>query len=159
MMIAMPNWTPVVQNPMQNMIVDAIRTILPTLHTQMNQARLSMLQVRQAAITATKQSIEASLETDKQLFELAQAMIPIAHKQAIRTRLSLLEVQEASILAMNQAMEQSMKTDQQLYDACLELLNKNSQPEEAAAEDTETEVEVEVVPDEEIFGESAAAEN
>ena len=54
-------------------------------------------------------------------------------------------------------MEQSMKTDQQLYEACLELLNNEVQ-EEVTVEDTEAEVEVEVVPDEE-FVEEETAEN
>ena len=68
-------------------------------------------------------------------------------------RLSLIEIHEAMISTLNQAMEQSLKTDQQLYEACLELLNDDAQQEQGVtAEDmaTEAEVEVEVVPDEEI---------
>ena len=160
-MIDMQNYTPVMQSPFFNMAVDAVRTALPTIHTQINQARLNTLQVRQAAIKAMDQSIKASLDADKQFFELVQAMVPIAHKQAIRTRLSLLEIHEAWLAALNQSMEQSLKTDQQLYDACLELLNKDIQ-QEAAAEgaeaevthaDMETEVEIEVVPDDETVAE------
>ena len=147
-MIAMQYYTPMVQNPFMDMVVEAVRTVLPTMHTQMNQARLNSLQVRQAAIKAMNQSVKASLDADRQFFELAQAVLPIAHKHSVQMHTNLLEIHEASITAMNQAMEQSMKTDQQLYEACLKLLNNKQQ--EAVAEDMEAEVEVEVVPDEEM---------
>lgn len=160
-MIILPPLMPDKKNPLPNPIpdavVDAVRTILPTLHTQLNQARLNSLQVRQAAIKAMNQSIRAGLDADKQFFELAQSALPIFYKQTSRTRLGLLEIHEAWITSLNQAMEQSMKTDQQLYEACLELLNNEVQ-EEVAVEDTEAEVEVEVVPDEE-FVEEETAEN
>lgn len=152
-MITTPNFTPVMPNQIPDMVVDAVRTILPTLHTQVNQARLNTLQFRQAAIRAADQSIKSGLEADKQFFELVQAMLPIAYKQASRMRLSLLEIHKASISSMSQAIEQSLKTDQQLYEACLELLNNDDQQEKVATEDEETEVEVEVVPDEEIVEE------
>ncbi len=150
------NFTPIVQGPFTNMIMEAVRTALPTLHTQLNQARLNSLQIRQAAIKAMDQSIRSGLEADKQFFELVQAMFPIVYKQSSRMRLGMLEIHEATITAMNQAMEQSLKTDQQLYDACVELLNKDIQ-QEAAAEEVETEVEaeveIEVVPDEDFLEE------
>lgn len=161
-MITIENFMPVMQNPVPDMVVEAVRTILPTLHTQLNQARLSTLQFRQAAIRATNKSIKASLDADKQFFELVQAVPPIAYQQTTRMRLSLIEIHEALIKNMNQAMEQTLKTDQQLYDACLELLNNQ---QEVATEDAETEteaeveVEVEVVPDEDIIGEVATEEN
>lgn len=148
-MIAMQNYTPVMHNPFFDMVMDTVRTMLPAMHTQMNQARLNSLQVRQAAIKAMNQSIKASLDADKQFFELAQAVLPIAHKHSVQMHMNMLEIHEASITAMNQAMEQSMKTDQQLYEACLKMLNNNNQ-QEVADEDTEAEVEIEVVPDEEI---------
>ena len=154
-MINMPNFTPVPQGPFQEMIVDAVRTIAPTVHTQLNQARLNTLQVRQAAIRAMNQSIKSGLEADKQFFELAQSALPIAYKQTSRMRLSLLEIHKAMISSINQAMEQSLKTDQQLYDACLELLNKDVQ-EEVTVEDEETEVEIEIKPDEVIVEEEVA---
>lgn len=146
-MIAMQNFPPMAPNPIPDMVVDAVRTALPTLHTQMNQARLNRLQVREAVIKAMDQSIRAGLDADKKFFKLAQSALPIAYKQTSRMRLSLLEIHEAMISSMNQSMEQSMKTDQQLYDSCLELLNRNT-PQEAAAEDMEAEVaEVEIVVD------------
>ena len=148
-MIAMQNYTPVMHNPFFDMVMDTVRTMLPAMHTQMNQARLNSLQVRQAAIKAMNQSIKASLDADKQFFELAQAVLPIAHKHSVQMHMNMLEIHEASITAMNQAMEQSMKTDQQLYEACLKMLNNNNQ-QEVADEETEAEVEIEVVPDEEI---------
>ena len=144
---------PIMHDPIMDMVVEAIRTVLPTLHAQLNQARLNSLQVRQAAIRATNKSIRAGLDADKQFFGLVQEMLPIAYKQTSRMRLSLLEIHEATISALNQAMEQTLKTDQQLYEACLELLNDDVQ-QETVVEDMETEaeaeVEVEVVPDEEI---------
>ena len=149
MMIAMQNYTPVMHNPFFDMVMDTVRTMLPAMHTQMNQARLNSLQVRQAAIKAMNQSIKASLDADKQFFELAQAVLPIAHKHSVQMHMNMLEIHEASITAMNQAMEQSMKTDQQLYESCLKMLNNNNQ-QEVTDEDTEAEVEIEVVPDEEI---------
>ncbi len=148
-MIATQNFTPVMHNPFFDMVMDTVRTMLPAMHTQMNQARLNSLQVRQAAIKAMNQSIKASLDADKQFFELAQAVLPIAHKHSVQMHMNMLEIHEASITAMNQAMEQSMKTDQQLYEACLKMLNNNNQ-QEVTDEDTEAEVEIEVVPDEEI---------
>lgn len=151
-MIETPNFLPVPQTPFQQMFVEAVRTILPTLHTQLNQARLNTLQVRQAAIEAMNKSIKSGLDADKQFFELAQSALPIAYQQTSRMRLSLLEIHKAMLSSMNQAMEQSMKTDQQLYDACLELLNKDMQ-EEVAVEDEETEVEIEITPDEVIVEE------
>lgn len=162
MMIPMQNWKPAAQDPFQAMVVDAVRTILPTVHTQINQARLNTLQFRQAAIRAADKSIKSGLEADKQFFELAQAMLPIAYKQVSRMRLSLLEIHKASISSLSQAMEQSLKTDQQLYEECLEILNKDSQQDqeqEVTVEDMESEVEVEVVPDEEIVEEEVAEEN
>ena len=120
-MIPMQNWTPTAQNPFQAMVVDAVRTILPTVHTQINQARLNTLQFRQAAIRAADKSIKSGLEADKQFFELAQAMLPIAYKQVSRMRLSLLEIHKASISSLSQAMEQSLKTDQQLYDLAIAM--------------------------------------
>jgi hypothetical protein len=146
---------PIMHDPIMDMVVEAVRTVLPTLHAQLNQTRLNTLQVRQAAIRATNKSIRAGLDADKQFFKLAQEMLPIVYKQTSRMRLSLLEIHEATISALNQAMEQSLKTDQQLYEACLELLNDDIQPA-STTEDVETEVEVEeeveveVVPDEEI---------
>ena len=144
---------PIMHDPIMDMVVEAVRSVLPTLHTQINQARLNTLQFRQAAIRATNKSIRSSLDADKQFFELVQSMLPIAYKQTSRMRLSLIEIHEAMISTLNQAMEQSLKTDQQLYEACLELLNDDAQQEQGVtAEDmaTEAEVEVEVVPDEEI---------
>ena len=159
-MIAMKDLPPLVQNPMTDMIMEAVRTALPTVHTQLNQFRLNSLQVRQAAIRATNKSIRSSLEADKQFFELVQAMLPIAYKQTSRMRLSLIEIHEALIKNMNQAMEQSLKTDQQLYDACLELLNNESEPGVTAeVVENEEEIEVEVIPDEEIVVEPTAEEN
>ena len=144
----MPGYAPVARNPYLDMAVEAVRTVLPAVHTQMNQARLNSLQVRQAAINSMNQSVKASLDADRQFFELAQAVLPIAHKHSVQMHTNLLEIHEASITSMNQAMEQSMKTDQQLYEACLKLLNNEQR--EAVAEDMEAEVEVEVVPDEDI---------
>ena len=148
---------PIMHDPIMDMVVEAVRSVLPTIHTQINQARLNTLQVRQAAIRATNKSIRAGLDADKQFFELVQAMLPIAYKQTSRMRLSLLEIHEATISALNQAMEQTLKTDQQLYEACLELLNDDVQQEVAtegmeteAEVEAEEEIEVEVVPDEEI---------
>ena len=144
---------PIMHDPIMDMVVEAVRTVLPTLHTQLNQARLNTLQVRQAAIRATNKSIRAGLDADKQFFELVQEMLPIAYKQTSRVRLSLIEIHEATISALNQAMEQTLKTDQQLYEACLELLNDDVTQETAAVDmepESEAEVEIEVVPDEEI---------
>lgn len=147
-----PDWPPAMQPPIPDMVVDLVRTVLPGIHTQMNQMRLYSLQVRQATIKAMNQSIKSSRDADKQLFELVQAMLPIAYRQAMRMRLGLLEIHEASILAMNQALEQGMKTDQQLYDACLELLNDDGQ-QEVSAEDVEIEEEIVVDLDDEIVEE------
>ena len=145
-MNAMQNQRPVMQNPMvdiTDMILEAVRTVLPTAHAQMSQARLNMLQFRQASLKAMNQTIEAGLEADKQLFELAQAALPIFHTQAIQIHSSWLKMHEASISTMSQAIEQDMKTEQQLYDACLEMLDTKKQ-HKATAEDMETEVELEV---------------
>lgn len=157
-MIAMPNFTPGAQGPIPDVVVEAVRTALPTIHTQLNQLRLNSLRVRQAAIRATNKSIRAGLDADKQFFELVQAMLPIAYKQSSRMRLSLIEIHEALISNMNQAMEQSLKTDQQLYDACLELLNNDKQ-QEVVTEDEEAEVEIRVDPAEVIGEEEAAKES
>ena len=147
---------PIMHDPIMDMVVEAVRSVLPTIHTQINQARLNSLQVRQAAIRATNKSIRAGLDADKQFFELVQSMLPIAYKQTSRMRLSLIEIHEALISNMNQAMEQSLKTDQQLYDACLELLNNDNQ-QEVVTEDEEAEVEIRVDPAE-VIGEEEAAE-
>ena len=154
-MITMQSYNPAAQYSLPNMFADTMRAVLPSMHTQMNQMRLNMLQVRQARIKALDQCIEARMEADKKLFELVQAMHPIVFEQSLQMRKNLLEMHQASIAAMNQAMEQSLKTDQQLYDASLELLNKDKQ-QETAAEDLDAEAEVEVVPDEDIAEEEPA---
>ena len=148
-MMSMQNWMPPKPDEMPDMVSEVARFLLPAVHTQMNQARLNALHVRQAAIKAMNQSIKAWLDADKQFFELAQSTLPIAHKQTIQMRLSFLEIHEALIAAMGQALEQSMKTDQQLYESCLELL-KDESLSEVIAEEEELEEEIEVALDEEL---------